>query len=140
MRGRTLIAAMVALASGSCAAHTAPGPQAGVDDGWYEITVENQTGNSLRVSILDGTAETPIGRVGAMTERKLRLPGYVPPIIQLVARPAVGLFPERAHISEPVAVGPGQRITWELRASPGMRDVPRLSTVKVFACARDVRC
>ena len=137
MRTRTAAVALLALATGACAGNPQPGePVVGRTGITYtEIHVENETPNTLRVFALAGSAETPIGRVDALSTEVLRIPGYIAPVIRLVARPAVNLSPSRAHVSEPVSIFPGHRITWELRASPGISDVPRMSIIKVAACS-----
>jgi hypothetical protein len=133
MRTRTAAVALLVLASGACAGNPGVGePVVGFD--YTEIVVENGTPNNLRLFMLAGSAETPIGRVDALSHRVVRIPGYIAPVIRLVARPSVDLGPERAHISEPVSIFPGQRITWELQASPGISDVPRMSFIKITAC------
>ena len=135
MRTRTAAVALLALATGACAGNAEPGgPQVGVRQEFTEIRVHNDTPHTLRVFAMAGSAETPIGRVDALTHEVLRVPGYIAPVIRLVARPAVNISPERAHVSEPVSIFPGQRITWELRASPGISDLPRMSIIKVAAC------
>jgi hypothetical protein len=138
---RTAAVVCLALTASACAGNSSPeGPEVGTQERYTEIRVQNTTPNTLRVFALAGNAETPIGRVDAMSQEVLRLPGYVAPVIRLVARPAVNLRSERAHVSEPVSIFPGQRITWELRASPGISDVPRMSIIKIAACADLTDC
>lgn len=135
MKRHIVTLAFVAVAGTACAAN---GPSVGegraADADWVTVLVENETGSTLRISSFDKGAETPIGRVQAMSSSALRIPGFTGPTIQLIARPSVNIFPGRAHVSEPIAVRSGQGITWRLLASPATADVPRLSTVKMYIC------
>ena len=136
MRTRTAAVALLLLATGACAGNPEAGEPVVGGNGfdYTEIVVENDTPNTLRLFMLAGNAEAPIGRVDALSHEVVRIPGYIAPVIRLVARPSVNLDPQRAHVSEPVSIFPGQRITWELRASPGISDVPRMSFIKITAC------
>jgi hypothetical protein len=142
MRGLPALIMVALLASASACAGNAPvvgsGPRYGND--WFEVQVENGTTTTLRVFALDATGETPLGRVDALSESTLRVPAFGTSTIQLVARPSVDLLPDRVHRSEPVALNHGQRIVWQLRASPGVSDVPRFSTIRVLACEAERGC
>jgi hypothetical protein len=135
MKRHIVTMAFLAIAGTGCAAN---GPSVGEgrapEADWITVLVENETGSTLRISAFDRGAETPIGRVQAMSTSSLRIPGYTSPTIQLIARPSVNLAPSRAHFSDPIAVRAGQGITWRLLASPATADVPRLSTVKMYIC------
>lgn len=133
--GTTRWGLAAALASfAACAPLGGPAGAPGPDVGGVEVRVENGMPVNLRVLALYGGSETPLGRVDALAGRSLRLP-YGTGTIRLVARPAAGFMTAaRRHVSEPVVVVPGQRITWQLRASPGTSDLPKLSTIRVFAC------
>jgi hypothetical protein len=131
---RVFLVAAFALAG--CATNgtgVAGAPLPSIADG-LELRVENGTSQALRVFALENGNETPLGRVDALGTRSLRLPHFPTGAIQLVVRPSVVSEAHRRHISEPIHLERGQRLTWQLRASPGISDVPRLSTVRVFAC------
>jgi hypothetical protein len=100
MRTRTAAVALLVLASGACAGNPGVGePVVGFD--YTEIVVENGTPNNLRLFMLAGSAETPIGRVDALSHRVVRIPGYIAPVIRLVARPSVdhmGAAGEPGHL------------------------------------------
>ncbi len=135
MKRHLVAMAFVAVAGTACAANgpsVGEGRAPGAD--WVTIHVENETPNTLRISSLDHGSETHIGRVQPMSSSSMRVPGHSGPTIQLVARPSVNLFSDRAHVSEPISVRAGQGITWRLQASPATADVPRLSTVRMYIC------
>ena len=94
------------------------------------IRVENEMPVTLRVLSLEGGGETMLGRVPAAGEATLHLRAPVSGAIRLVARPSAGRSARR-HVSEPIQISPGQRITWKLRFSPGVSDVPNLSSFGV---------
>lgn len=125
------------LASAGCAAAAGPsvGPEGGGSEG-VEIRIENRTPLPLRVLALYGGSETPLGRVAPLAASSVRLP-HGTGTFRLVARPSVrASVTPRHHVSEPIQVLAGQRVTWQLQASPGVADVPHLSIVRVLACRR----
>lgn len=131
-----LLASLALFGAGCAAGQGGTGLQVGsVRPDGMQIRVENETGVNLRIFALFDGHETPLGRVSAMDERTVRLPFQLASMVQLVARPSALNLPDRRHISEPVSLIQGSRVTWVLRASPGTSDVPRLSTLRVFACA-----
>ncbi len=141
MRKELMTLVLVALMGTACATN-GPTVGAGPDPSgqWFEVQVENNTPSPLRVFLLDRGGETLLGRVDPVSERTLRIAALASPTVQFVARPSVDLFPDRAHRSEFVSLMPGQRITWQLRASPGASDLPRFSTIRVLPCDANRGC
>lgn len=135
MRRRTMIVALVALSAGACAANPSSEFATRADPDAMAILVQNETPHSLRVSMIDPSGERLLGRVEALSERTFNLPPHMSEVVQLVARPPVGIFPDRAHVSEPITLIPGHLVTWELRPSPMATDVPRMSIVRIYACS-----
>lgn len=133
-----LIPVMVAALSG-CAAREA-GPQGPPPAQGVLLEVENDMPVNLRIYALYNGGETLLGRVDAMGQRSLRLPTGAPGTVWLVARPAAATLPWRRHVSEAVGYHPGQRIIWQIRASPSASNVPRISIVRVFGCTRANAC
>ncbi len=135
MKRHLVAMAFVAVVGTACAAN---GPSVGAERSygadWVTILVENETSHTLRISSLDHGAETQLGRVQAMSNLSMRVPGHAGPTIRLVARPSVNLLGDRAHVSEPISIHAGQGITWRLLPSPATTDVPRISTIKMRLC------
>jgi hypothetical protein len=104
-----------------------------------EIAVHNETTSSLRIYAEVGGDEMQLGRVDALGQRSLRIPYGAGGTVRLVARPAAGSMAAARHRSEPIQIIDGQRVEWHLRLSPGVSGVPRISTVRVFACSA-ARC
>lgn len=128
------LALVATLSAASCAANRAPEDSFADDtDQRQAIHVENGMPETLRVLALDHGSETMLGRVPAAGEATLRLKAPVTGTLRLVARPSGGRS-DRRHVSEPIEIHPGQRITWRLRFSPGVTGVPQLSTFHVVAC------
>jgi hypothetical protein len=132
---RLLGGMMVLVSAAACAgnqAGPATGPEIGGSANWTLVTVANTTPMSLRVFAVTHGSETPIGRVRPMQETRLRIP--MPPSgdIRLVARPSVDLTGQSAHYSTPISLMEDQEVRWELRASPGVSDVPRMSTISII--------
>ncbi|MQA90108.1 MAG: hypothetical protein GEU90_07725 [Gemmatimonas sp.] len=133
----------LALLLAGVAACAQNGPATAGPERWMgatEIDVDNATPNSIRVYALDAGAETFLGRVDPVSEQALHLPLGRSATIRLVAKPSVDLGRGNQHVSEPILITEGQRVTWRLHASPGTSDLPRLSTVRVFACVDGDRC
>ncbi|MEX2583096.1 MAG: hypothetical protein WD766_07470 [Gemmatimonadota bacterium] len=110
---------------------------AAVLEGGIEVMVQNETTRPLRVFVREGGYDTLLGRVDPLSDESVRLQNSTAGLISLVARSShrdIG----RAHVSEPVEVLKGYRITWVLRASPGSTG-PRFSTVRIFRCD-DMNC
>ena len=103
-------------------------PESGV-----ELTVQNETTRSLRVYVLAGGFETLLGRVDPLSDSSVRLWDASTGTVSLVARATTITEGEPGHVSEPVEVQKGHRLTWVLRASPGSTG-PRISYVRVFRC------
>jgi hypothetical protein len=142
MTFRWIAALVVLLAGGSACAQNA-GPATPAPERWTdrtEIEVDNGTPNSIRVYALEGGGETFLGRVDPLTRQSLRLPQQRARTIQLVAKPSVDLGRGQAHVSEPILISDDRRITWRLHASPGVTDLPRISTVHVLACGSADSC
>jgi hypothetical protein len=136
-----ILVATLGLTVWGCAAHQpGAGPVIGGGAEWLELEVVNSTTSTLRVLALDRGDETPLGRVDPLSSRTLRVPGTLTGLIRLVARPGVSIMPDRRHVSEPIVLQQGQRVTWELRGSPGTTDVPRVSTFRVVTCAPGQGC
>jgi hypothetical protein len=143
--GAAVLVLLVGVAAGCAPVGGAPGSGpslaaagAGVEDA-VQVQVRNETTSTLRIFVESGGDEMPMGRVEALGERAIRIPYGMGGTIRLVARPGVGMPTEARHRSEPIQVMRGQRIEWQLRLSPGVSDVPRISTVRVFACGSQ-RC
>ncbi|MEX2572600.1 MAG: hypothetical protein WD737_14965 [Gemmatimonadota bacterium] len=130
------LAVLLASVPAACAGNgVATSPEVGdLESLGTDIEIDNRTTSSLRIYALYAGQETRLGRVGALSAETVRIPQGAASTIRLVARPSAGVKTQRRHMSEPVEVFPGHRITWELKASPGVSDVPRFSTVRVFAC------
>jgi hypothetical protein len=105
-----------------------------------QVHVRNQSAVSLRIFVQVGSDETPLGRVGAVSEMTTTLERVRAGVMRLVARPSVDLPGSRAHQSEPFNALPDQRVTWTLRASPGVSDVPQFSTLEVRSCTPQDDC
>jgi hypothetical protein len=103
------------------------------------ITVENDAPVNLRVYALEAGGETMLGRVGAVSEAVMRVRSPHSGSLRLIAKPSTDIG-GRQHVSEPIQIVRGQRITWQLRYSPGVSDVPHLSTFHVVACAGGSGC
>ena len=133
----SVIAGTLLLATAACAANRAPGDAAEdarlALDGRQTIHVENGMPETLRVSALVGGSETALGRVPADGEVTLALRVPVAGKLRLVARPSTAIS-NGAHVSEPIDIMPGQRVTWQLRFSPGSSGVPRMSSFHVTPC------
>jgi hypothetical protein len=130
-----LLGALLVIASAGCAGNQGPATNYVPGNAEVEILVENQTATSLRILAMHGGGEMSLGRVGALERTRVRIPAGAGNAVRLIARPTVDLRDGRQHISEPVQLIAGQRITWELRMSPGTSGVPRMSTIRVLACA-----
>ena len=124
----------------ACAANRAP-DAAGMEpsEGQRTIHVENGMPETLRVSALVAGAETSLGRVPADGEATLELRIPTAGTMRLVARPSTAIR-NRAHVSEPISIMPGQRVTWQLRFSPGVSGVPQMSTFLVVPCGESAGC
>ena len=135
MSAKLYVAVGTAMLAASCAANGVPATS-GMDapDGRRTIHVENGMPASLRVFALVGGSETSLGRVPADGEATLALPLPVTGELRLVARPSTAVT-DRAHVSEPIEILAGQRVTWQLRFSPGGSSVPQMSTFLVLPCA-----
>jgi hypothetical protein len=137
MTQKGLIAAIVLLLGATGCAQT-EGPATLEPERWIDRTpvqVDNGTPNSIRVYALEAGGETFLGRVDPLTQSELRLPQGRTTTIRLVAKPSVDMGMGARHVSEPILIADGQRVTWRLHASPGVADLPRISTISVFACA-----
>lgn len=110
------------------------GPEASVDGG-IQVMVQNETSRSLRVYVREGGFDMLLGRVDPLSQESVQLQHASSGLISLVAR-ANELDEDRGHVSEPVEVLRGYRITWVLRASPGSTG-PRFSTVRMFRCEEE---
>jgi hypothetical protein len=121
-------------ANGSLAVEETPAPEAR-----QTIHVENGMPETLRVFALVGGAETSLGRVPADGEATLPLRIPTAGRMRLVARPSTNLT-NRSHVSEPIEITPGQRVTWQLRFSPGGSSVPQMSTFLVVPCGEAAVC
>jgi len=108
--------------------------------GFTEIEVDNGTPNSIRLYALQGGAEFFLGRVDPLTATSVNVPQVESSTIRLAARPSVSTLIDQQHVSEPIMLVPGQRITWKLHASPGVAHLPRISTVHVSACSDTRGC
>jgi hypothetical protein len=130
------LVAVLAILASACATSNAPsaGPIVGNRGEWFEVAVNNGTPMTLRVFALVDGGEVSLGRVDALSIEDVRVPSGMGGTLRLVARPAAFTSPDRRHVSEPVSIMPGQKITWELRPSPGISDVPRMSMIRVRAC------
>jgi hypothetical protein len=136
MMTRTVAVAILALTVAACSGKgvTAGPVLGGVGTDVVTIEVENGMPNAMRVLALVEGTETPIGRVDALSSRVLRVPMSLAGAIRLVARPAVSMD-DRRHVSEPVMLERDRRLIWQLRASPGVSDVPRVSTFQIIGCS-----
>ena len=131
---------MVLLVAPACTgnrAPAAPAPDPSAEQ--RTIHVENGTPATLRVSALVGGSETVLGRVPADGEATLPLSIPAGSGLRLVARPSAALT-NRAHVSEPIDIMPGQRVTWQLMFSPGVSGVPQMSTFHVAPCGESPGC
>jgi hypothetical protein len=131
IRGTSLALALVAVFG--CAHGQSTGLPAAMGEDRLAVRVVNGTANNLRIYLLDGGAEVLIGRVSPLSETSLRIPPGVAGNVQLVARPAAGADPKRRHVSDSFVLDRGHQITWRLRASPGISDVPRASSIHIAA-------
>lgn len=138
-KARMTVGAVLIAASAACAGSQGPatGPSPAVGTGTL-IEVRNGSTSNLRVSAMYGGGEVSLGRVSALGTSQVRLPEGAANSFRLVASPAAGRPGDRRHVSEPIQVFPGQRVSWDLRLSPGVTDV-RMSTVRVVACSGE-RC
>ena len=106
-----------------------------------QVHVENNSAQSLRIFVLIGADETPIGRVGALSQMTTTLERVRQgAAMHLVARPSVDMRDNRAHQSEAFSALPDQRVTWILRASPGVSDVPQFSSLQIRPCTPEDDC
>jgi hypothetical protein len=134
-----LLGMMIGLLLG-CSGKQGPatGPLSAAPNDLMQIAVHNETTSSLRIYAEYAGDEVQLGRVDALSERSLRVPYAAGGTLRLVARASAGAMDAR-HRSEPIQIVDGQRVEWHLRLSPGVSSVPRLSTVRVFACS-EARC
>ena len=131
---------VVLLGIGACAGNRAPAASADpAVDAPQTIHVENGMPATLRVFSLVAGSETMMGRVPADGEATLELRVPVTGKLRLVARPSTAIT-TRAHVSEPIEIMAGQRVTWQLRFSPGASGVPQMSTFSVVPCGESVGC
>ena len=130
-------AALLALAA--CAANSAPAAHEPDLPEGQTIHIENGMPQTMRVSALVRGSETALGRVPADGDATLELRVPVNGTLRLVARPSTGIT-NRAHVSEPIDIMPGQRITWQLRFSPAGTGVPQMSTFSVVPCGESAGC
>ena len=134
------VMSVVLLVAPACAGNQAPGATAlDPSDATQSIHVENGMPTTLRVSALVRGSETLLGRVPADGEATLDLPIPVIGEMRLVARPSTAMT-NRAHVSDPIEIMPGQRVTWQLRFSPGVSGVPQMSTFHFASCGESPGC
>jgi hypothetical protein len=139
-RGAAVLALMITAGFG-CAGNTGPSALDPIDlTGFTEIDVDNGTPSSIRVYALEAGGETFLGRVAPLTETSVRIAQVESAMIRLVAKPSVITRVGEQHVSEPILITPGQRVTWRLHASPGVAHLPRISTVHVLACSDGRDC
>jgi hypothetical protein len=136
-----VLLAGVALLLSACSLGSQRGPQVGgaMGDG-VELRVENGSAASLRVAARTAGTEISLGRVGPLETRRLRLPRALSGQVQLVAHPSVSRDFSLPHVSESFTLTSGHRVTWMLHESPGVSDVPRLSSIHVYLCQAGATC
>ena len=141
MSSKLVVAMGLALLSAvACAGNQAlADPEALGPDAPQTIHVENGMPATLRVFALVAGSETVLGRVPADGEATLALRVPVSGKLRLVARPSSATS-TRSHVSEPIDIMPGQRVTWQLRFSPGGSAVPQMSTFSVMPCGESIGC
>lgn len=137
----TFFAAALTVLTG-CAGNEMAGPAIGemgrIGGEGIAVEIQNETPSSVRVFALAHGGEISLGRVSALGTRTVRLP-YTLGQFRLAVRPSTEASPGQQHVSEPIEVVRGQRLTWELRASPSAL-LPQLSTVRVFSCRSQTEC
>ena len=130
--------ASLLLVAASCATAALPA-RSELDHAWQEVHVENSMPVSFRVVSVEDGNESLLGRVPAAGAATFRLRSPTVARLQLIARPAAGLS-NRQHVSEPIQIMPGQRVTWLLRYSPGTGGLPQMSTFRVVGCGSGSGC
>lgn len=139
IEGWALLALLLLLAS--CASAGNRGPVVGSDEeAGPVVMVENGSPISLRVSAVVGGSEVVLGRVGGLQTRRFRLPRGTNGAMRLVARTGQAADGEAAHYSSPFSLSRGQYMSWRLSSSPGSADVPRVSSIAIFACGEGAVC
>lgn len=139
---RNALVGVVVLATSACAGgQVAPAGPTGASSGeWTTLQVSNDTPNTMRIYVVWNGDQIPVGRVDALGESQLRVPGIVAGTIQLMAAPTVTMAGNRHHLSEPIHLHSGHRIAWRLQTSPGISDVPRFSSIRLIACRGESGC
>lgn len=105
------------------------------------LMVENEMPVSLRVYAIEGGSQIPLGRVSALSSASVDLQFYnVQGAVRFAVTPLTSRGRDASYSSEPIEVVEGQKIVWRLHASPGVSDVPRVSSFMVSACGPDNDC
>ncbi len=150
MRIRTRWIVAVAAIGWTAGCASTPGGMAGFDVGArgegghpreVEIVVRNDWTTVARVSILSAGVEVPLGRVGALQERRFTIPASnAPGIVHLVARPNAVLSSFDPHLSDPFPATPGDRIRWELHDRPAAAGYTHsTSALRIVGCGSPCR-
>lgn len=110
-----LLLAAIAVLMGGCGHRNGVAGDAGMMGDEAMIRVSNENWSDMNIYVVQGSARTRLGTVGSFTSRDFKLPSYVlvrGDEARLLADP---IGATRPHVSEPLSLGPGQQLEWQIQ-------------------------